>query len=340
MRKKLVSILLCCTLIAGSVLTVTGCNSQKSSDQTYAWPLATCSTEETITYILAKTFADKVDELSNGEMKIQIYSNSTLGTDRELMESCAESDIPFIVQSPAPQVSYMPELCVFDLPCAYSDMDQLRDAIDDPAFMEMVQAVYNKAGYNVLAISDQWFRVMTSKKDFTGFESFKGQKIRTMENAFHIQFWNAIGCNSTPMSFSEVYTGLQQGTIDAQENAYEIIVSAKLYEQQKYVIEVNAVPDLTTLVISDEFFQERTPEEQAILKEAAAYAQEYSRQQADARKDEKKQILLDNDLEIIELTEEQRQEIQEASKNVYTNIREQAGNELVDAYLKNSDVVY
>lgn len=76
------------------------------------------------------------------------------------------------------------------------------------------------------------------------------------------------------MSFSEVYIGLQQGTIDAQENAYEIIVSAKLYEQQKYLISTNAVPDYTTLIVSDEFYQGLTKEQQKIIDQAAKTAQE------------------------------------------------------------------
>lgn len=337
MLKRLISILMC-GVMAGGMLFAAGCgNSSKESKQTYAWPLATCSTEDTITYILAKTFADKVEELSDGEMKIQIYSNSTLGTDRELMESCKEGDIPFVVQSPAPQVSYMPELCVFDLPCAYQDINQVREAIDNPDFMSKIEEVYQEAGYQVMAVSDQWFRVMTSKTPFSGVESLKGQKIRTMENVFHIQFWNSIGANATPMSFSEVYTGLQQGTIDAQENAYEIIVSAKLYEQQKHVIQINVVPDLTMLVLSDEFYQQRTPQEQEILKEAAVYAQEYSREQADIRKDQRVQVLEENGLEITDISEEQRQEILDMSQGVYEAIRAQAGDDLVDAYLEKSN---
>ena len=68
---------------------------------------------------------------------------------------------------------------------------------------------------------------------------FKGQKIRTMENSYHMDFWKKLKASPTPMSFSEVYIGLQQGTIDAQENPYEVIVSNKLYEQQDYVVETN-----------------------------------------------------------------------------------------------------
>ena len=159
-----------------------------SGKQTYAWPLATCSTEDTITHVFAQTFAEEVERLSGGEMEIQVYPQSTLGGDRELMESCKDGDIPFVVQSPAPQVSFMPELCVFDTPCVFDDIEEARAAIDDPEFFSVIQGIYEDAGYQILGMADQCFRVMTSSEPFTGMESFKGQKIRTMENTYHIQF--------------------------------------------------------------------------------------------------------------------------------------------------------
>ena len=135
---------------------------------------------------------------------------------------------------------------------------------------------------------------------FTGIESFKGQKIRTMENAYHLQFWKQMGANPTPMSFSEVYIGLQQGTIDAQENAYEIIVSAKLYEQQKYLISTNAVPDYTTLIVSDEFYQGLTKEQQKIIDQAAKTAQEKARESADDRRIQRQKVLEDEGMQIVD----------------------------------------
>lgn len=304
-----------------------------SGKQTYVWPLATCSTEETITHVFAETFAEEVERLSGGAMEIQVYPQSTLGGDRELLESCKDGDIPFVVQSPAPQVSFMPELCVFDTPCVFDDIEQAREAIDQPEFQALIQDVYKKAGYQLLGMADQCFRVMTSSEPFTGIESFKGQKIRTMENTYHIQFWNAIGANPTPMTFSEVYIGLQQGTIDAQENAYELIVSAKLYEQQKVVINTNAVPDYITLIVSDDFFQDLTDKQQAIIKEAAALAQETARESADDRRAERQKELEKEGMEIVDLDEETWQEMQEDCQVVYDNIRKQAGDELLDLYM-------
>lgn len=304
-----------------------------SGKQTYAWPLATCSTEDTITHVFAQTFAEEVERLSGGEMEIQVYPQSTLGGDRELMESCKDGDIPFVVQSPAPQVSFMPELCVFDTPCVFDDIEEARAAIDDPEFFSVIQRIYEDAGYQILGMADQCFRVMTSSEPFTGMESFKGQKIRTMENTYHIQFWNAVGASPTPMTFSEVYIGLQQGTIDAQENAYELIVSAKLYEQQEVLVQTNAVPDYITLIVSDDFFRDLDKEQQQIVWEAAAIAQEKARESADERREQREEELAAEGMEIVEIDQQTWEEMQEACQPVYENIRKQAGDELVDLYM-------
>ncbi len=337
-RKVIVAALLVVSLLCGGYgsLVASGKISKKTEEgkvQRYAWPLATCSTEETITHIFASTFAKEVEKLSGGTMLIQVYPQSTLGGDRELMESCQDGDIPFIVQSPAPQVSFMPELCVFDAPCVFDDIEQARAVIDQPKFQEIVQGIYKNAGYQLLGMGDQCFRVMTSSKDFTGFDSFKGQKIRTMENPYHIQFWKAVGANPTPMTFSEVYIGLQQKTIDAQENAYELIVSAKLYEQQKYVVQTNAVPDYITLITSDKFFEGLSKEQQEIIKEAAKNAQAAARESADERRDKRQEELEEAGMNVIAPDEETWKKMREASAPVYDSIRKQAGDELMDLYM-------
>lgn len=272
-------------LIIASSLFLTGCgNSSEEEDvQRYAWPLATASPEDTVTQIFSEKFAEEVSRLSDGKMKIQVYPNSTLGGDRDLLETCADGDIPFIVQNTAPQVTFMPDLAVFDLPCVFDSLDDCRETLDDPEFFNLISNVYTKGGYHLLGMADQGFRVMSTNTPIYEFADFKGQKIRTMENSYHLAFWKSLHANPTPMSFSEVYIGLQQHTIDAQENPYEVIVSNKLYEQQDYVVETNHLPHLISLIVNDAFFQNLTKEEQDIMTQAANAATEYARKQSDER---------------------------------------------------------
>lgn len=327
--KKTIPVLITFLLL---VLISTGCGSN-DEEQRYSWPLVTASPEDTVTQIFAEKFAEETYRLSEGKMKIQVYPNSTLGGDRDLLETCADGDIPFIVQNTAPQVSFMSDLAVFDLPCVFDSLDDCRKKIDDPKFHTLISDVYTNGGYHLLGMADQGFRVMSTNKPITTIDDFKGLKIRTMENSYHLAFWNALGANPTPMSFSEVYIGLQQHTIDAQENPYEVIVSNRLYEQQDYVVETNHLPHLISLIVNDEFFQNLPKEDQDIMTEAATIATEYARKQSDTRISDKIRTIEESGTEIVTLSDETRSDIRKASEGVYTSIKDQISTDIYNSYM-------
>lgn len=312
---------------------VTGCSPAGDGEQRYAWPLATASPEDTVTQIFAEKFAEEVDRLSNGTMKIQVYPNSTLGGDRELLESCNDGDIPFVIQNTAPQVTFMPDLAVFDLPCVFDTLEQCRERIDNEKFYSLISQVYTDGGYHLLGMADQGFRVMSSNKKVTDFSGFKGQKIRTMENSYHLAFWKCLNANPAPMSFSEVYIGLQQNTIDAQENPYEVIVSNRLYEQQDYIIETNHLPHLISLIVNDDFYQNLSKEQQEIMSEAAAFATGYARNASDERIADRIKTIEDSGTKMVQLSEEIRKEIRKAAQPVYDSIRANVDSSIYEAYM-------
>lgn len=318
-------------LLMGMVMT--GCG-KNDGEQRYAYPLATASPEDTVTQIYAEKFAEEVDRLSDGSIKIQVYANSTLGGDRELLESCKDGDIPFVVQNTAPQVTFMPDLAIFDVPCAFENLEECREVLDDPEFSSLISSVYEKGGYQLLGVADQGFRIMSTNKPVKGIGDFKGQKIRTMENPFHLAFWKSIGANPTPMSFAEVYIGLQQHTIDAQENPYEVIVSNRLYEQQDYVVETNHLPHLITLIMNDEFFKGMPEENQRILKEAAATATEYARQASDDRIADRVKTIEDSGTKILKIDEETYKAIVDASSGVRDSIQKKVDSEVYNKFIE------
>jgi len=299
----------------------------------YSWNLAIDSPEDTVTYLYGKKFADLVSEASGGKMKVQIFANGTLGGDRELLESALGGDVNFIVQTTAPQVNFMPNLAVFDLPVAYATIDEVRTALDNEKFMETINQVYADGGYKLLGYADQSFRVMTTNTKVTTLADFKGQKIRTMENPNHLAFWKSLNANPAPMAFAEVYIGLQQGTIDAQENPYEVVVANKLYEQQDYVIQTNHLPHILSLITSKTLFDGLNDAEKAILEDAVTEAKAYAREQADSRAEERLATIEASGTEIVPVSAELYEEIKAAAQPVYEQIREKVGEELVNAYL-------
>ena len=303
--------------------------------QRYAWPLGTSSPENTVTQLFAEKFADEVASLSAGEMRIQVYPNSVIGGDRELLESCKDGDIPFVVQNTAPQVPFMDDIAVFDMPMLFDSIQAVRRIVDYPAFLSRISKVYLRAGYELLGYADQGFRVMTSNKRIEHLVDFRGQKIRTMENPNHLAFWKALGAAPTPMTFSEVYIGLQQGTIDAQENPYEVIVSNKLYEQQRYVIETNHLPHLISLIVSDKFMSKLSDTQQQIIRQAAQVAKAYAREQSDARIASRIETIEQSGTQIIRLDEKTKAEMRQFSQPLYDRIRHQVDVQLIDSYSSN-----
>lgn len=330
LRKTVLAVSLAAVTVA--MVLLTGCGAKKG-EQTYAYPLATASPEDTVTQIYAEKFAKEVDRLSDGRIKIQVYANSTLGGDRELLESCKDGDIPFVVQNTAPQVTFMPDLAVFDVPCAFDNINDCRKVLDDSAFRKQVGKVYTDGGYQLLGIADQGFRVMSTNKKVTKMSDFKGQKIRTMENPYHLDFWKALGANPMPMSFSEVYIGLQQHTIDAEENPYEVIVSNRLYEQQKYIVETNHLPHLITLIMNEDFYKDMPKADQKIMRKAAAIATVYARNASDDRIKNRISTIEKSGTKILKPDAKLRADMVNASKGVRKEIRKKVNSAIYDAYL-------
>ncbi len=324
-RKRILSALLGLGLLVGS-LALCGCG-EENGEQTYAWVLATASPADTVTGLYAEKFAEEVNSLSEGEMKVQVYHNSTLGGDTELLESVQCGDIPFVVQNTAPEVSYLPRLALFDLPCVFDDLDQLHEVLDNEDFMESINEIYSEGGVRLLGMADQNFRVMTSNVKIEKMEDFKGIKIRTMENSYHMAFWQALSANPTPMAFAELYVGLEQNTVDAQENPYEVIVSNKFYEVQDYVIETNHLPHLLALITNDDFYQNLTEEQKEIIEEATKLATAYAREQAAERADSKIEEIEEGGAEIVPISEELRSQMRQASTELYEEIREEVGDD-------------
>ncbi len=334
MRKNKLTARLLSVLLAGGLTAglLSGCAQSTDGEQRYPYPLGTASPEDTVTQIYAEKFAEEVDRLSDGRIKIMVYPNSVLGGDRELLESCYDGDIPFVVQNTAPQVNFIDDTAVFDMPCVFEDIDSMRETVDNAEFMELMQNSYREAGFELLGYADQGFRVMSSNKAVGDFSDFKGQKIRTMEDPYQLSFWKELGSNPTPMNFSEVYIGLQQNTIDAQENPYEVIVSNRLYEQQDYIIETNHVPHLISLIVSEAFFEELSKEDQQILIEAEEIAKAYAREQSDDRISDRIQTIRDSGTEIITPDEETMEAMKEASAPVYDQIAEVVDPKIMELY--------
>ena len=311
-----------------------GCSKDKggdtaSNDKKYDVYLGCDSPEDTVTYILLDKFATLMEEKSGGRIVAKRYSNAKLGGDIELIEALQNGKVTFVVQNTAPQVNFVPELGIFDLPMSFPNIEVARKVLDGP-LLEKLKEYHAKQKIKLYGYGDQGFREMTSNKKVEKFEDLKGIKIRTMSNPNHIEFWKSVGSNPTPMNFGELYIGLQQGVVDAQENPFEATVAAKLHEQQKYVIMTNHVIHALSLIGSPAIIDKMPEDLQNIIDEAAKEALEYSRKVADERVDGRVKIIVDSGTEIIPFNEKLYEDMKNAGVSVYKTISDKVGADLVN----------
>ena len=289
--------------------------------------IANDSTDDTITGLMTQKLKEVLEAKSKGAFKVATFPNSQLGSDREITQSCQNGELAFVVQNTAPQVNFVPKAAVFDLPNLFPNKKVARAALDK--FQKDIEPEYAKAGIVMLGFGDQGFRVLSSNKAINKIEDFKGLKLRTMENKYHVQYWQSLGANPTPLPFSELYLALQQGTVTGQENPYEVIVATKLYEVQKYVIDTNHLFHTITIIMSKNIYDQLTPEEQKLVRDAAREVITWGREQADKRHADRVAILKKNNVQIIKLDEKLLGEMQAKSKPVYDNISKAVGADLV-----------
>lgn len=319
--------------IMAILMLLVGCSKDgektESTDKVYDVYLGCDSPEDTVTYILLDKFATLMEEKSNGRIRAKRYSNAKLGGDIELIEALQNGKVTFVVQNTAPQVNFVPELGVFDLPMVFPNIEVARKVLDGP-LLDRLKEYHAKQNIKLYGYADQGFREMTSNKKIEKIDDLKGVKIRTMSNPNHIEFWKTVGANPTPMNFGELYIGLQQGVVVAQENPIETTVAAKLYEQQKYVIMTNHVVHALSLIGSPAIINKMPEDLQKIIDESAKEAIEYARKVADERVEGRLKIVRDSGTEIIEFNQQLYDDMKAAGQPLYDSISNKIGKDLVD----------
>jgi tripartite ATP-independent transporter DctP family solute receptor len=185
--------------------------------------------------VAVETFAREVEKRTNGRYKVQNFYSGALGAERESIEALQVGTLDLTMTSTGPLPNFVPEVAIFDIPFLFRDYAHARAVLDGPIGQEML-ARFPPKGLVALAWGENGFRHMTnSKHPVIQPADLKGLKMRTMENPVHIQAYKAFGIIPTPMAFTEVFTALQQGTVDGQENPLSVIESAKLDQVQKYL---------------------------------------------------------------------------------------------------------
>lgn len=296
----------------------------------YSFIIATDGAEDRVDGLLVHYMADQLDAITGGRIQLQMYFNGSMGTDTELCESTQTGDVAFFLGSTAFTANFVPELNVIDLPFLYASSQQFRDTMDDEEVFNFYKEKYTENNFQLIGFFDQGMRQMTSNTKVQTPEDLHGQKIRVMENQLHIAIWEALGASPTPMAFSEVYMALQQGTIDAQENPFEVIYANRIYEQQDYVIMTSHLAASHNLLFSKVVYDGMSETDQALIMAVGEAAIQYAREQCDARLEDRMALVEEAGCEIVELSPEVLQQLRDLCSGIYDDVRATYGDEQVD----------
>lgn len=224
----------------------------------------------------ATHFAELVKERSGGTVEIQVFPSSQLGNQRDLVEGLAFGTVDMTLTGTAVLGNFIPEVSVFDLPFIFRDVQHAYKALDTVG-MDLCKKGENR-GMITLAIWENGVRHMTnSKRPIKKPEDMKGLKIRVMEQPVYIEMMKCLGASPTPMAMSELYTALQKGVVDGEENPFSHIATKRFDEVQKYISITSHTYAPEPVLISTMAWNKLSADQQAMLRKAAEDTRDWQR---------------------------------------------------------------
>ncbi len=230
--------------------------------------------ESDIWHLSAEVLAEKVAEYSNGSVKIDIYPNSTLGGDRDMAEGMQMGTVDMALIAGVLS-NFDESISLLELPYLFHSNEEFEKIVYGPCGEEISQNVIDNSGIRILDWWERGPRLITAEKEIKTVEDMKGLKIRLPEIKAMQAVFEAWGAAPTTMSWSEVYTSLQQGVIEAQENPIPFFYSSSIYEVCKYIINTEHKYEYVCITIADDVWNKLSADQQDALKKACKDATEY-----------------------------------------------------------------
>ena len=228
------------------------------------------------------TFAQEVEKRTGGRYKIQTFYSGSLGGERESVEAVQLGTHELTFTSTGPVPNFVPEARILDIPFLFRDKAHARAVLDGQIGQELL-AKFEPKGFKALAWGENGVRHMTnSKRAVNTPDDLKGLKMRTMENPVHVAAYKGLGIVTTPMAFPEVFTALQQGTVDGQENPLSVIMAAKFEQVQKHLSLTGHVYSPGIFLMNKASFDKLSADDKRHFLEAAKVAVKANRDRVDA----------------------------------------------------------
>jgi tripartite ATP-independent transporter DctP family solute receptor len=273
---RIISILLALTIVFISQSCFVGCGSKKNQ-QTFTFKAGHVANSDHTWHRAFEYFSDILYERTDGKIIVKVFPNEQLGKEIELIRSIKTGIADMTITAGTLQ-NWTDIVAFSDMPFIFRDSMHMVKLADGPIGNEMEKRILEETGIRIVTYFVRGPRYLTSNRPISSPDDLNGLIVRVPNVPSYTVAWGALGANPTPMAMSEVFTSLQQGTIEAQENPLAMISSTNLFEVQDYVNLTAHVLSWAYVVIGNKQFQAMPPDLQEIFMEAAKDMQHYEHQ--------------------------------------------------------------
>ncbi len=335
MRKLKGTAVLAASLLAAAVMFSSGCDSAR---EVRVIKFSHTQSPGSVSDLAAMEFKKYVEEASGGTLRVDIFSNCGLsGSDlTKALELTQTGNIDIHSCAPANIANYDPRFYAFWLPFLFPDQESLLKFCSSEKVQKEVNKWCNAIEMEMLGINNAGSRqISNSKKELRTPEDLHGMNIRVPgANVFISLYRDYYGANPTAMDFSEVYTSLQQGAIDGQENPIAVYASSKFDEVQKYVTLWDGVRDTTIWVMSSKTLERLTPEQERIVRESAVKALQWGNDYLAAAEDSIIENLKTKGVIFTYLSPEQKNAFRDQAAGIYDQYKDTIGADVIELFTK------
>jgi len=280
-----------------------------------------------------KKFAEAVTAKSGGKIKVNLFFNSSLGTDQAIVSAIKGGTVEMSVMNSGILASEAKELALFDFPFLFAN-EKESDAIVDGAVGKKMHALLQEKGLVGLSYWELGYRHMTnSKRPLNTVEDIDGLKLRVIPNPINVDWVKALGANPTPLPFAEVYGALEQKAIDGQENPIAVIAANKFWEVQKYVALTNHQYNPQSVIFSKKVWDTLSPAEKKIIDDSSDEATKFQREQSRAAVAANVELLKKNGMIVTQFSPVEVNKLREKMKPVIAKYTASVGEATVNEVL-------
>lgn len=278
-------------------------SSSSTEGEVVKWKMGHLSDENHIWHKTALQFAEDVKEKTNGQIEITIYPNNSLGGETDTINAIQAGTADMVISGETLQ-NWAPKAALMAVPYAFRDLDHVKSVVEGELGKEIEAEINEKAQLTPLYYHTRAPRNLTSSKPITSIADLEGFTMRVPNVPLFLDAWSAAGAKPQVMDFNEVFTGIQQGVIEGQENPVDLIQSGGLYEIQDYVNRTEHVYSWIYVLVGNKQWESITEEQRAAVLEAAQAAQEYGEQLYNEEIGSIEQALIDEGMEFVDVDQD------------------------------------